>query len=122
MQRSRERTCVAWQTRSRGKDTWTIARQPLITTIEELLEAVFSVGSAPKLYSTTPGRHSNTSIVTLRFVGGDEMGSLKTETVQYCHESQGTRTRESLPAEGQQHIQKTDPSSRQRGRPRKTRP
>jgi hypothetical protein len=37
---------------------------------------------------------SNTSTVTLRVVGGDEMGSLKSETVKYGRESQGTRTRE----------------------------
>jgi hypothetical protein len=39
---------------------------------------------------------SNTSTVTLRVVGGDEKGSLKTETVKYVRESQGTRTRERL--------------------------
>jgi hypothetical protein len=37
---------------------------------------------------------SNTSTVTLRVVGGDEMGSLKSETVKYGHESQGARNRE----------------------------
>jgi hypothetical protein len=37
---------------------------------------------------------SNTSTVTLRVVGGDEKGSLKTETVKYGREIQGTRTRE----------------------------
>jgi hypothetical protein len=57
--------------------------------------------------------------VTLRVVGGDEKGSLKSETVKYGHESQGTRARERVPGEGQQHIQKTDPSTRQRGRPTK---
>jgi hypothetical protein len=36
---------------------------------------------------------SNTSTVTLRVVGGDEKGSLESETVKYGHESQGTRTR-----------------------------
>jgi hypothetical protein len=66
---------------------------------------------------------SNTSTVTLRVVGGDEKKSLKSETVKYGHESQGTRTPERDYAdEGQQHTQKTDPSSRQRGRPTKTRP
>jgi hypothetical protein len=65
---------------------------------------------------------SNTSTVTLRVVGGDEKGSLHSETVKYGQESQRTRTRESLPGEGQQHIQKLDPSSRQTGRPTKTRP
>jgi hypothetical protein len=39
---------------------------------------------------------SNTSPVTLRVLGGDEKGSLKSETVKYNHESQGTRTRERL--------------------------
>jgi hypothetical protein len=48
-----------------------IARQPPITTIEKLLE---------------------TSTVTLRVVGGDEKGSLKSETVKYGREYQGTRT------------------------------
>jgi hypothetical protein len=37
---------------------------------------------------------SNTSLVTLRVVGGDEKRSLKSETVKYGRESQGTRTRE----------------------------
>jgi hypothetical protein len=35
---------------------------------------------------------SNTSTVTQRFVGGDEKGSLESETVKYGHESYGTRT------------------------------
>jgi hypothetical protein len=65
---------------------------------------------------------SNTSTVTLRVVGGEEKESLKTETVKYDHESQGTRTRERLPGEGHQRIYKTDPSCRQSGRPTKTRP
>jgi hypothetical protein len=37
---------------------------------------------------------SNTSTVTLRVVGGDEKGSLKSETVKYGQESKGTRTRD----------------------------
>jgi hypothetical protein len=65
---------------------------------------------------------SNTSTVTLRVVGGDEKGSLKSETVKYSLKSQGTRTQERLRWQGQQHIQKTDPTSRQRGRPTRTRP
>jgi hypothetical protein len=36
---------------------------------------------------------SNTSTVTLRVVGGDEKGSLESETVKYGHEPYGTRTR-----------------------------
>jgi hypothetical protein len=39
--------------RSRGNDIRIIARQP-IKTIEELLQAVFSVGSTPRLYSEDP--------------------------------------------------------------------
>jgi hypothetical protein len=39
---------------------------------------------------------SNTATVTLRVVGGDEKGSLKSETVKYGRESQETLTRERL--------------------------
>jgi hypothetical protein len=38
--------------------------------------------------------------VTLRVVGGDEKGSLKSETVKYGRESQGTRTKERLRWQG----------------------
>jgi hypothetical protein len=41
-------------------------------------------------------RGLNTSTVTLRVVWGYEKGSLKTETVKYGREYQGTRTRERL--------------------------
>jgi hypothetical protein len=34
--------------------------------------------------------------VTLRVVGGDEKGSLKSETVKYGYESKGIRTQERL--------------------------
>jgi hypothetical protein len=43
---------------------------------------------------------SNTSTVTLRIVGGDEKGSLKSETVKYGRESQRTRTKEGLRWQG----------------------
>jgi hypothetical protein len=43
---------------------------------------------------------SNTSTVTLRVVGGDEKGSLKSETVKYGREYQGTWTRERLRWQG----------------------
>jgi hypothetical protein len=36
---------------------------------------------------------SNISTAALRVVGGDEKGSLESETVKYGRESQGTRTR-----------------------------
>jgi hypothetical protein len=59
---------------------------------------------------------SNTSTVTLRVVGGDEKGSLKSESTK------GLRPEKDCAGKGQQHIQKTNPSSRQRGRPTKARP
>jgi hypothetical protein len=76
-------------------------------TIEEPMDAVFYMLSAPKLYnedeldgintvSTRVEADSNTSTVTLRVVGGKEKGSLKSEKVKYGHESQETRTRERL--------------------------
>jgi hypothetical protein len=40
------------------------------------------------------GGGSNISTVTLLVVGGDEMESLKSETVKYGRESQGPRARE----------------------------
>jgi hypothetical protein len=39
---------------------------------------------------------SNSFTVTLRVVGGDEKGSLESETVKYANESYGTRTRKRL--------------------------
>jgi hypothetical protein len=39
---------------------------------------------------------SNTSTAVLLVVGGDEKGSLQTETVKYGHDSQGTLTRKLL--------------------------
>jgi hypothetical protein len=43
---------------------------------------------------------SNTSTATLRDVGGDEKGSLKSETVKYDREFRGTRTRKKLRWQG----------------------
>jgi hypothetical protein len=37
---------------------------------------------------------SNNSTVALRVAGGDEKGSLESETVKYVRESRGTWTRE----------------------------
>jgi hypothetical protein len=45
-------------------------------------------------------------------VGGDEIGSLKSETVKYGHESQGTQTRERLHWRGPAAYTKDRPSSR----------
>jgi IS5 family transposase len=50
--------------------------------------------------STRVEAGSNTSTVTLRVVGGDEKGSLKSESVKYGREYQGTRTRERLRWQG----------------------
>jgi hypothetical protein len=94
------------------------------------LEAVFSMRSVLSLHSedgynwatsTRVEAGSNTSTVTLRVVGGDEKGRLKSEAVKYRLKSQGTRTKKDCAGKGQRHIQKTDPSSRQRGRPTESR-
>jgi hypothetical protein len=70
-------------------------------------ETVFYMSSAPRpVLLTDPSTislveaGSNTSTVTLRVVGGDEKGSLKSETIKYDGESQGTRTRERLRWQG----------------------
>jgi hypothetical protein len=55
---------------------------------------------------------SNTSTIALRIVGGDEKGSLKSETVKYGRKSQKTRTEKDCAGKGQRYIQNTDPSSR----------
>jgi hypothetical protein len=47
---------------------------------------------------------SNTSNVTLRVVGGDEKGSLKSETVIFGLEYQGTRTEEDCAGKDQQDV------------------
>jgi hypothetical protein len=52
---------------------------------------------------------SNTSTVTLRVAGGDEKGSLKSETVKYGSETQGTRTRERLRWQGLEAYTKDRP-------------
>jgi hypothetical protein len=52
---------------------------------------------------------SNTSTVTLRVVGGDEKGSLKSETVKYGRKSQGTRTRVRLRWQGPAALTKDRP-------------
>jgi hypothetical protein len=101
------------------------------TAIKLLLETVFSIRFVQNGYKKGIGATSsdprveagsNTSTVTLRVVGGDENGSLKSETVKYGRESQGIPTKERLrwqrPAA---YIYKTDPSSRQRARPTRTR-
>jgi hypothetical protein len=65
---------------------------------------------------------SNTSTVTLRVVGGDKKGSLKSEALKYGPSPKGLGPKKDYAGECQQHTQKTDPSSRQRERPTKTGP
>jgi hypothetical protein len=57
---------------------------------------------------------SNTSTVTLRVVGGDENGSLESETVNMVASPMGLGAETDCAGEGQQHLSTTDPSSRQR--------
>jgi hypothetical protein len=47
---------------------------------------------------------SNTSTVTLRVVGGNEMGSLKYERVKYGHESYGLGPENHCAGEGQLQL------------------
>jgi hypothetical protein len=65
---------------------------------------------------------SNTSTVTLRVVGGDEKENLKSETVKYCREYQGTRTRERLRWEDPAAYTKDRPVLSSERAPQKTRP
>jgi hypothetical protein len=72
-------------------------------TIDELLETVFSALFLPRAINeanlelssvSRVEEVSNTSTVGLRVVGGDEKGSLESETVKYGRQSHGTLTRE----------------------------
>jgi hypothetical protein len=47
-------------------------------------------------WNTRVDAGSNISTLTLRVVGGDEKGSLQSETVKYGHDSPGTRIQEWL--------------------------
>jgi hypothetical protein len=51
-------------------------------------------------FSYPCGGGVDTSTVTLRVVGGDEKGSLKSEKIKYGREYQGTRTRKRLRWQG----------------------
>jgi hypothetical protein len=75
-----------------------------------------------KILVTRVEAGSNTSTVTLRVVVGDEKGSLKSETVKYGHESQGTRTRERLCWRGPAAYIEDRPVLSDERAPRKTRP
>jgi hypothetical protein len=65
---------------------------------------------------------SNTSTVTLRVVGGDEKETLRSETVKYRREAQGTRTRERLRWQGPAAYTKDRPILSSERAPSKTRP
>jgi hypothetical protein len=100
-------------------------------TIAELMEVVFSVWSMLKLYS----EGQNEKLVSWRNLRGGRVeylhhdtasrrrrrkGNLKSETVKYGHEPKGLRPEKDSAGKDQEHRQKTDPSSHQRGRPTKT--
>jgi hypothetical protein len=87
--------------------------------------------SDPRLYNeslfvareiTRVEEGSNSPAVTLRVVGGDEKGSLISETVKYGHESQETRTRERLRWRGPATYTKDRPVLSSERAPQKTRP
>jgi hypothetical protein len=56
------------------------------------MKVVFYIVRAEMLSRVEAG--SNISTAALRVVGGDEKGSLESETVKYVRQSHGTRTRE----------------------------
>jgi hypothetical protein len=68
-------------------------------------ETVFSVESVERSCLKNERR----STMTPRVVGGDEKGSLKTETVKYGRDPQGTRTREKLRWRGRAAYTKDRP-------------
>jgi hypothetical protein len=89
---------------------------------------MFSVVLAATVAMQRRDKHTLTTIEGLCFLlgpcGGVNLktigatGRLESETLKYGRESQGTQTREKdCAGKGQQHRKKTDPSSRQRGRP-----
>jgi hypothetical protein len=57
---------------------------------------IFIIYKNEPMWTTRVEAGSNTSTVTLRVVGGDEEGSLESETVKYGHKSYGTQTRKLL--------------------------
>jgi hypothetical protein len=73
--------------------------------------------SVENCQSTRVEAGSNTSTVTLRVVGGDEMGSLKSETVKYGREYQGTRRKTALARASGTYKRQTRPLVRE-GAPR----
>jgi hypothetical protein len=91
MRDSKGRTYISRQ--RRGKHPNELLKDNVFPgSVLRLYNAEFQVSSERRLTRVEAG--SNTSTVTLRVIGGDEKGSLKTETVKYGREIQGTRTRD----------------------------
>jgi hypothetical protein len=88
-------------------------RQRIEAVTDKILEMVVSI----RFDRVEAG--SNTSTVTLRVVGDDEKGSLKSETVKYGCESQGTRIRERLRWQGTEAHTKYRPILVREGIPQK---
>jgi hypothetical protein len=106
-------------------------RQLRDATIEKLMEAVFCMRSVPRCYDEQGKSEeraarveagTNASTVILLVVGGNEKGSLKSETVKYGRDSQGIRTRERLSWQGPAACTKDRPVLSSERAPPKTRP
>jgi hypothetical protein len=104
---TRQRLCKHIPKHTRSTIGYPLLGSGPINTHSWQQETVFSVGSVPwsckraQSEEWTVGHSrveagSNTSTVTLRVVGGDEKGSLESETVKYGRESYGVRTRKWL--------------------------
>jgi hypothetical protein len=92
----------AWRNQSVAPSSYMVSEaMHSCRTVMEPLEAVISIRFSG-IYKIPPRVEagSNTSTVALRVVGGDEKGSLKSETVKYDSKSHGTRTRERLHWQG----------------------
>jgi hypothetical protein len=72
-----------------GVQEWTVFSTLSVTSV--ITEAGLAEGVVSRVEAG-----SNTPTITLRVVGGDEKGSLESETVKYGRESHGTRIRKWL--------------------------
>jgi hypothetical protein len=104
-------TWLVWSSLYNNRTVFSV-REPCGGYITRITPAVQSVRERERQISPWP----------LHVVGGDEGGSLKSVTVKYGRESQGTRTQERLRWQELAAYKKDRPFSRQRGRPTKTRP
>jgi hypothetical protein len=64
------------------------------------VQQLYNGGLLAPVWSTRVEAGSNTSTVTLRVVGGDEKGSLKSETVKYVTSPNGIRSEKDYAGEG----------------------